>query len=329
MTVSKTLPTPPGPDTGLQSTALPAGHASREAGSWRSRTIWVLVLLIAAIIAGRTLLARQWNLPQGNFPRLNDLFTLAAVFGSVGVLIPGFISPGYRVLRRKDWLIALALGAVVGVTMLPATLFSPYPFLNSVAGNGGQAAVRGVATAAAALGGLVIYRLGGPVRVRSAAVQAAVGSRAAVGSLAVLLSLAFGAVTGLPLAALNVYALSITQGRPVAWQSPVAALVDALQPGIVEEVVYRFALLGLVWLLLRRSSPHAAGWQAGLLALLAHTFMHFDDLYLEAPLMALGMGAVTGLIWGLPMTLLALRRDLESAVAFHWIQDAARFLAGF
>jgi hypothetical protein len=27
--------------------------------------------------------------------------------------------------------------------------------------------------------------------------------------------------------------------------------------------------------------------------------------------------------------ILARRRGLESAVAFHWIQDAARFLAGF
>jgi hypothetical protein len=29
------------------------------------------------------------------------------------------------------------------------------------------------------------------------------------------------------------------------------------------------------------------------------------------------------------MTVLALRRDLDSAVAFHWVQDIARFLAGF
>jgi hypothetical protein len=40
-------------------------------------------------------------------------------------------------------------------------------------------------------------------------------------------------------------------------------------------------------------------------------------------------GAAMALLWGLPPTILALRRDLESAVAFHWIQDAARFLAGF
>jgi hypothetical protein len=41
------------------------------------------------------------------------------------------------------------------------------------------------------------------------------------------------------------------------------------------------------------------------------------------------MGLVMVLLWGVPPTILALRRDLESAIAFHWIQDAARFLAGF
>jgi len=193
-----------------------------------------------------------------------------------------------------------------------------------VDGNGAQAAARGVVTAAAALGGLVIFRWGGPVRVRSLALE----KPAAVRSSA-LGSLAFGVLTGLPLAVLNAFALSFTQGQPFQWQNPLASLVDALQPGIVEEVVYRFAFLGLVWLALRRSCPQQAGWLAGLLALLVHTFMHYDSLYLEAPLAAIGMGTLTAIVWGLPMTILALRRDLESAIAFHWIQDVARFFAGF
>ncbi len=57
--------------------------------------------------------------------------------------------------------------------------------------------------------------------------------------------------------------------------------------------------------------------------------MTLDDLFLQAPLVALGMGAVLALFWGLPPLILARRRGLESAIAFHWLQDAARFLAGF
>jgi len=128
---------------------------------------------------------------------------------------------------------------------------------------------------------------------------------------------------------LNVFALYLTSGQAIAWQSPLAAGLDAWQPAVVEEVVYRFALLSLFWLALRRSQPRHAAWLAALLALLAHTFMHFDDLFVQAPFAALGLGAVTALLWGLPLTILALRRDLESAIAFHWIQDAARFVAGF
>jgi VanZ family protein len=97
----------------------------------------------------------------------------------------------------------------------------------------------------------------------------------------------------------------------------------------VEEVIYRFAFLGLLWLALRKPLPNQAAWLAGLLAMLAHNFMHFDDLFLQAPLMALGLGTGMAILWGLPPTILALRRDIESAIAFHWIQDVARFLAGF
>ena len=94
-------------------------------------------------------------------------------------------------------------------------------------------------------------------------------------------------------------------------------------------MVYRFAFLGLLWLLLRQSLPKHAVWIAGVLAMLVHNFAHFDDLFLQAPLVAFGMGSVMAVIWGLPLTILVLRKDLESAVAFHWIQDAARFLTGF
>ena len=98
---------------------------------------------------------------------------------------------------------------------------------------------------------------------------------------------------------------------------------------MVEEVIYRFALWGLFWLMLRDSLPNQAIWLAGLISLLIHNYSHFDDLFLQSPLAALGMGAVLAIFWGLPPLLLARRRGLDSAVAFHWVQDFAHFLAGF
>jgi hypothetical protein len=234
--------------------------------------------------------------------------------GSLYILITG-----YHSLQRSDWLVAFFLGALVGAGMYFATLHSPYPFLGLINDNRGHALSRWLYTTLAMLGGLVIMRRGGPVQILSAK-----GEWRKLAS-----SLVVGLATGAPLAVLNVFALQLTQGRPVDWQNPWAALLDALQPAMIEEVVYRFAFLGLLWLALSKPLPDQAPWAAGLLSMLVHNFMHFDELFIQAPWVALGMGTLMTLIWGLPLTYLALRRGLESAIAFHWIQDVARFVAGY
>jgi hypothetical protein len=289
--------------------AKPIDHVPRGFLFARYSIFLYLSAGILSLFVARTLLAARFPLP-----RMNDLFMVITLAGSLVIL-----ASRYEQLTTLDWLIGLGTGLFVGVTMNYATLFDPYDFWGIVQSNSGQALVRGVSVFVAMLGGLVIMHQSGPVQVRLAQ-----------GDLRkTLMSLIIGLAVGAPLAILNILALQLTRGQPVAWQSPFAALSDAFQPAIVEEVVYRFAFLGLMWMLLRRSLPGSAGWLAGFLALFAHNFLHFDDLWLQAPLTALGMGLVMALIWGVPPTILALRRDLESAIAFHWIQDAARFLAGF
>ncbi len=272
----------------------------------------VLALLavgLTVVFAGRAALAMRFAVP-----RSNDILVVVTVAGSLAVLVAR-----YRDLQLLDWILAAATGLLVGVTMCFATLFTPYDFLGLISDKPGQALVRGLVTVVAMLGGIACLRENGPVRVRLVAGTAH----------PVFGSLALGLAVGAPLALLNVFALQWTQGHPVVWQNPFAALADALQPAVVEEAVYRFALLGLIWRVLRPSLQGQAAFWAGILALVGHNFMHFDDLWLTAPWMAVGMGAVMALLWGLPPTLLALQRDLESAIAFHWVQDAARFWAGF
>jgi len=276
---------------------------------WQSRPLILLSAGILAIFVGRTLLVEGYKAPL-----LSDIFMGLVALGSLGVCVTGF-----RRLRPGDWLAAAALGALVGMGMRCATLFSPYPFFGFERDNTGQAFVRGALTVIAALGGLVVLRQGGPVPFPAASGDWRKSVR----------DVLFGLAVGLPLAALNVVALQLTQGRAIAWQNPLAALLDAVQPGVVEEVIYRFAAWGLLWLMLRRSLPQQAASVAGLLALLIHNYAHFDALLAEAPLVAVGMGLVMGVFWGLPPYFLARRRSLEAAIAFHWIQDAARFLAGF
>ncbi|MCE7918047.1 MAG: hypothetical protein DPW21_11835 [Anaerolineae bacterium] len=275
----------------------------------RYSTLLLLILAILAIFAIRALLAERIAMP-----RTFEVFDTLTVVGALVVVLKD-----RRYLRRGDWLVALILGAVIGIGMLFATLFSPYPFLGLVKSAPGQALLRGLFTILATLGGLAIMRQGGPVQF-----SIANGDWRSAGRGALL-----GLTVGLPLAILNVFTLWLTQGQSFDWQHPLAALLDALQPAVVEEVIHRFALWGLLWLLLRRSLPEQAAWLAGLLAMLAHTYSHFDDLFLQSPLTALGMGAILAIFWGLPPLILARRRGLESAMAFHWLQDALRFLAGF
>ncbi|HBY09321.1 MAG TPA: hypothetical protein DEH22_16650 [Chloroflexi bacterium] len=272
----------------------------------------ILIFLVAGILvifAGYVLFADIYPLP-----RLFEIFDTIIVLGSLM-----FLLKNYQNLHRHDWIIGIMIGAIVGMGMCFATLFSPYPFFGMINSHLGQAFLRGFFTSLATLSGLAIMRQGGPVQFR-----AANGEWHQAGK-----SLLFGFLVGFPLAALNVFALQISEGQPIAWQNPLAALLDALQPAIVEEMIYRFAFLGLLWFVLRGPLPNQATWISGLLALLVHNFAHFSDLLLDAPLIALGMGTAMAVIWGLPLTILALRRDIDSAIAFHWVQDLVRFLAGF
>jgi hypothetical protein len=288
---------------------LKAPQERQQATALRWLVLLVLILGIVAIFGVRTALARTAHLP-----RLFELFDLLTALASALVL-----AAGYRALRTTDWLAGIGIGLLIGLLLPLATLFSPYPFLDLVHDRRWESVIRGGLTAVTALGGLVIMRWGGPVQVRMAQGE---GRRA-------LLGFGFGALVGLPLAILNAYANAWTQGRAFSWQSPGAAALDALQPGVVEEVIYRLAFLGLLWLILQRTWPdRQAAILAGALALLVHTYGHFSELLVEQPWLALGMGAVLGLLWGVPPTILALRRDLEASIGFHWVQDFARFWAG-
>jgi len=273
------------------------------------KTFFWLVVAVLAIFIGRTWLAHQFDQP-----RLFNIFDTLTVIGSIIVLLKWSSN-----LKTSDWIAALVPGIVIGVGTNFATLFSPYPFFGVINSNFGQAWVQGIYTFVATLGGLTIMRQGGPIQFVAANRQL---GRAACDFL-------LGLVIGIPLSVLNVIGLQFTTGHSIAWQSPTSALLDALQPAIVEEVIYRFALWGLLWLILHKSIPDKAVWLAGGLALLIHNYSHYNNLFVQSPLIAIGMGLVIALIWGLPPTLLAKKRGMESAIAFHWVQDVARFLAGF
>lgn len=283
-----------------------SGYAPHSARRWLA--LFTLIGAIVAVFVGRTVLANSFRMP-----RLFEIFDILTVAASLVIVIRG-----RGELRATDWISSVGIGIGLGILVPFATLFNPYPFLDRFDNPLLHAVIRGGFAGVALLGGIVIMRWGGPVQLCLARGE----WRKAVASLL------FGAIIGIPLAILNLIANSWTQAQPIVWQNPLAASLDALQPAVLEEAIYRFALLGLIWLFLRHAFPKQAVWIAGLLVILVHSYGHFSELFVQAPIAALGMGALLGLVWGVPLTILACRRDLESAIGFHWTQDALRFWGG-
>jgi hypothetical protein len=142
-------------------------------------------------------------------------------------------------------------------------------------------------------------------------------------------NLCLGLLAAVPLAAVNNLFFFLQNGAP-KFQNVFASAGYALSPGIHEEAIYRYFILAVCFTFLQGSSRRRLAWIAAVvLAVIPHSLLHLPDLFLDNPWMGLGMLAATSLLFGLPMALLQVKRSFESAVAFHWFIDFARFLFGY
>ena len=142
-------------------------------------------------------------------------------------------------------------------------------------------------------------------------------------------SLLIGMALAIPLAAFNNFYFYMNSGS-IQFTNWFYSAIEALSPAIHEEIIFRFFVLALVYELLKEMPP--SRWitvAAVILAVVPHSLNHLPDLFLQNPVMALVLLVATSLLFGLPMAMLQIRRNLESAIAFHWFIDFARFLFGF
>lgn len=136
---------------------------------------------------------------------------------------------------------------------------------------------------------------------------------------AALRGFVWGCVLALPAALLNILGGTQAQDTWVTrpWQ-PLYALV----PGIGEEIWARLFMTTLFYALLRPSTnarPGRALAGAVLFGTLVHTFAHGG-----IHPVSLVVGA---LLYGIPMALLFVKRDLEHAVGYHFFIDFVRYVA--
>jgi hypothetical protein len=222
-------------------------------------------------------------------------FALYAAVFLTGVVV--LVNLRTRPLRR-EWVYALALAAL---TTLGASF-----------ADGWLAAVQFPVILSALLGGWAIAR-------RKGLFPAGIGVSRYLqdGPWPALRSFLIGAAISVPWALGNLVFRPFEDDHIHRWWEPVAAL----QPGVGEEAWARVLLIPLLFVLFARvATPRTA-----LLGAFAAGTFWFALIHSFNPLVAL-------ILWSaqvIPMGWLWLRRDLETAIGFHFFADFLRFAAAY
>ena len=144
-----------------------------------------------------------------------------------------------------------------------------------------------------------------------------------------LISIGMGSLIAIPLAILNLLYFKNTLG-PSQLQSPIFSAFLALQPGISEEIIFRFFVInGLLTILSKYFSRKSTLIISFFFAIVPHSLVHLSELWLINPIEAISLLLLTSLFFGLPMAYLQYKRDLETAISFHWFIDFIRFFGGY
>ncbi len=278
---------------------------------------WAGVGLMALGFTGLYLLNYLVPLQNSSYTtRIWDWTELALAAGALGV-----IAFHWRAIRSTSVWTGAALGLVSGLSY----------FLNDPSLRG--AITEGVAIWVTFVAGNILFQT-----LKERAVKAFQDPLPMV-----LRGIGFGILLGIPLAAVNNLFFYLQNGAP-RFQNILTSAAQALRPGIYEEAVFRYFVLAACFTLLQGSAPpRSAGvngtwtvphprlaFAASLaMAVVPHSLLHLPDLFLTNPVMAVVMLVGTSLLFGLPMALLQVKRSYESAVAFHWLIDFARFIFGY
>ena len=142
-------------------------------------------------------------------------------------------------------------------------------------------------------------------------------------------SLLLGVSLGLVLGVVNLF----LGGLPLKFAPTVDALVLAFNPGVAEEVIFRLFVYAFSLNLLggRVVTRKETIWLY-VLMVVPHVLLHFPDNYFVDGILTLDLGVLfigpllAGLLFGLPMTLAMVKRDLTSAMLIHTIVDYLRFI---
>lgn len=137
-----------------------------------------------------------------------------------------------------------------------------------------------------------------------------------------------GAVISTPLAILNILYFSLS--RHINVRNIPGSAIFALKPAIAEEVIFHFFLLAYANYLLRgKADTRFKNLLIYILLLIPHKMLHYPDMFIKSPGLAVVMCILNGVLFGFPMVLLMKKKNLQMAIGMHWFIDFTRFAAGF
>jgi hypothetical protein len=138
-----------------------------------------------------------------------------------------------------------------------------------------------------------------------------------------------GILYAIPLAVVNNLYFYFQKGA-ATFGNVLFSAVQAIKPGISEEVIFRYFVLALALSALKEEPRQKFALAVAVaLSVVPHSLMHLPELFLVDPWMGVLMLIATSLLFGLPMAWLQIKHSFESAVAFHWFIDFVRFLFGY
>lgn len=134
-------------------------------------------------------------------------------------------------------------------------------------------------------------------------------------------SFLFGILLSTPWALAGVV-MGSAEGGGSAWVDSWWQPLIAFQPGIAEEAWGRLLLVPLVFVLFRRVSPSRTAFSAALIAMAYwFAYLHASGDFVSVLISTF----IVGSLFSLPLSIVCLYYDLETAIGFHFWMDFLKF----
>lgn len=290
-------------------------------------SIWIVVLVLLPCIVILMCLVRNpiADEPVGRKTHKGKLFGLIAVVviallflqamagKSILFLLPVVAAVILWLLKpqldKQEWSYATLLALIAGVTGLGAEWIS---FITPVQWGFLQVPLT-----------LLSFLAGWSILRRFGLLQQGIGRSRflTAGMWPAVQSFLLGILLGTPWALANVV-MGGAEGAGSAWVESWWQPLIALQPGIAEEAWARLLLVPLVFLLFRRVSPNRKAFSIALIVMAYwFAYLHTSGNVVSVLVSTL----IGGSLFALPISIVCLYYDLETAIGFHFWMDFLKF----